>query len=104
MQGKVGDDLTIEDGSRSARLTALAMTASLERVLGGLDSVTWLRATVYVNAVPGLDGPALTQVADGFSDVINEIFGDRGAHARATVGATALAFNVPTIIEGLVAI
>ncbi len=85
-------------------MTALAITASLQRVLGGLESVTWLRATVYVNAVPGLGGPALTRVADGFSDVINEIFGERGRHVRATMGATALAFDVPTIIDGMVAV
>jgi enamine deaminase RidA (YjgF/YER057c/UK114 family) len=104
MQGKVGEGLTIEDGYQSARLTALAITASLQRVLGSLESLTWLRATVYVNAVPGLAGPALTRIADGFSDAIGDLFGERGRHARATIGASALAFNVPTIVEGTVAI
>lgn len=104
MTGKVGLELSVEDGHQSARLTALAVTASLKRALSSLESVTWLRATVYVNAVPGLGGPALTRVADGFSDVINEIFGDRGRHARATFGAAALAFDVPTIVEGMVAV
>jgi enamine deaminase RidA (YjgF/YER057c/UK114 family) len=104
MTGKVGHGLTVEDGYHSARLTALAVTASLKRALPSLESVTWLRATVYVNAVPGLEGPALTRVADGFSDVINEIFGDRGRHARAAMGAAALAFDVPTIVEGMVAV
>ena len=65
-------------------------------------SVTWLRATVYVNAVPGLPGPSLTRVADGFSDFINDVFAERGRHARATIGVTALAFGVPTIVEGAV--
>ena len=104
MTGKVGLGLSVEDGYQSARLTGLAVTASLKRVLPTLSSVTWLRATVYVNAVPGLGGPALTRVADGFSDVINEIFGERGRHARATMGAAALAFDVPTIVEGMVAV
>ena len=104
MTGKVGLDLSVEDGYQSARLTALAVTASLKRALPSLESLTWLRATVYVNAVPGLGGPALTRVADGFSDVINEIFGDRGRHARATMGAATLAFDVPTIVEGMVAV
>ena len=104
MTGKVGRDLAVDDGYQSARLTALAVTASLRRALPGLESVTWLRATVYVNAVPNLEGPALTRVADGFSDVINEIFGDRGRHARATIGAAALAFDVPTIVEAMVAV
>ena len=104
MTGKVGLDLSVEDGYQSARLTALAVTASLRRALPSLESVTWLRATVFVNAVPGLGGPALTRVADGFSDVINEIFDDRGRHARAAMGAAALAFDVPTIVEGMVAV
>ena len=104
MHGTVGEDLTVEDGYRSARLTGLAIAASLHRVLGRLESVDWLRATVYVNAAPGLDGPALTRVADGFSDVIAEIFGERGRHARATSGVAALAFDVPTIVEGMVAV
>ncbi len=104
MHGKVGEDLTVEDGYQSARLTGLAIAASLARVVPSLDCISWLRATVYVNAVPGLGGPALTRVADGFSDAINDIFRYRGRHARATVGATALAFNVPTIVEGMVAV
>ncbi len=104
MHGKVGEDLTIDEGYESARLTALAITASLRRVIGNLESITWLRATVYVNAAPGLAGPALTRVADGFSDAITQLFGERGRHARATSGTSALAFNVPTIIEGMVAI
>jgi enamine deaminase RidA (YjgF/YER057c/UK114 family) len=104
MRGRVGDALTVDDGYESARLTALAITSSLRRVVGTLDSVTWLRATVYVNAVPELAWPALTRVSDGFSDVINEIFEDRGRHARATCGVTALAFGVPTIIESTVTV
>jgi enamine deaminase RidA (YjgF/YER057c/UK114 family) len=99
MQGRVGDNLTVEDGYTSARLTALAIVASLRRTLGGLDAVTWLRSTVYVNVTPDVTGPALTRVADGFSDIVNDVFGDRGQHARVTVGVAPLAFGVPTIIE-----
>jgi hypothetical protein len=104
MRGRVGEDLTVEDGYRSARLTALAVVSSLRRVIGTLDTITWHRATVYVNAVPGLGGPELTRVADGFSDVINDLFGERGQHARATCGTTTLAFGVPTIVEATVAL
>ena len=99
MQGRVGEDLDVEAGYASARLTALAIVASLLRAVGDLDAVVWLRSTVYVNATPEVTGPALTRVADGFSDVVNDLFDDRGQHARATVGAAALAFGVPTIIE-----
>lgn len=104
MQGRVGDDLSIEDGYASARLTALSIIASLRRTVGDLDTVTWLRSTIYVNAAPDLGGPALTRVGDGFSDVVNELFGDRGQHARATIGAATLAFGVPTIIEATVSL
>jgi enamine deaminase RidA (YjgF/YER057c/UK114 family) len=104
MRGRVGDDLSVEDGYESARLTGQAVTASLLRVIGSLEEVTWLRVTVYVNAVAGLDGASLTRVGDGFSDFVNSVFGDRGHHARATVGVSSLAFGVPTIIEATVAI
>jgi enamine deaminase RidA (YjgF/YER057c/UK114 family) len=104
MQGRVGDDLSVEDGYASARLTALAIVASLRRTVGDLDALTWLRSTVYVNAAPDLAGPALTRIADGFSDVVNDLFGERGQHARATLGVAALAFGVPTIIEATVSL
>ena len=102
-RGRVGTDLTVDEGQRSARLTALAMIATLRRTCP-LDAVTWLRATVFVQADPTLDGPALTRVSDGFSDVVVDVFGDRGHHARATCGAAALTFGVPTIVEATVAI
>lgn len=104
MQGVVGGDLTVDDGYESARLTALAITASLQRAVGQLGSITWLWSRVYVNAGPGLEGPALTRVADGFRDAVEAIFGDRGRHARATIGVTSLPFGVPTIIDGAVAV
>jgi enamine deaminase RidA (YjgF/YER057c/UK114 family) len=104
LQGCVGDELTVEDGYESARLTTLAILSSLVNAVGDLETVSWLRATVYVNAIPGLSGPSLTRVGDGFSDLINELFGDSGVHARATIGANALAFNVPTIIEAQLAL
>jgi enamine deaminase RidA (YjgF/YER057c/UK114 family) len=104
MQGRIGDDLSVEDGYASARLTALSIIASLRRAVGEVDTVTWLRSTIYVNATPDLAGPALTQVGDGFSDLVNDVFGERGQHARATVGVAALAFQVPTIIEAILSV
>jgi enamine deaminase RidA (YjgF/YER057c/UK114 family) len=104
MRGRVGEGLTVEEGYESARLTAHAITASLLRVIGDLDAITFLRTTVYVNAVASMEGPSFTRVGDGFSEFINDAFGERGQHARATIGATLLAFGVPTIIEATVAI
>jgi hypothetical protein len=80
----------------------LAIVASLRRTVGDLDAVTWLRSTVRVSAAPDLAGPALRQVADGFSDVPNELFGERSQHARATIGVAAVALGVPTIIEATI--
>jgi hypothetical protein len=60
------------------------------------------RSTVYVNATPDLDGPTLTRVADGSSDVVDDLFGERGRHARATCGVAAPAFGVSTIVEATV--
>ncbi len=102
-RGRVGTDLSVEEGQRSARLTALAMIATLRRTCS-LDAVTWLRATVFVQADPTLGGPALTRVSDGFSDLVVDVFGERGRHARTTCGAAALTFGVPTIIEATVAL
>jgi len=97
--GKVGTDLTIEQGYQAARLTALAILGSLQRELGDLDRVTaWLRVFGMVNAAPGFgDEPA---VINGFSDLILELYGpDAGQHARSAVGLAELPWNMPVEIE-----
>lgn len=95
MHGRVGDDLTVDDGSESDRLTAQAFPASLLRTIGDLDAITWLRAMVYVIATFGLAGPSLTRVGDGFSDFVNEAFGARGQHARGTIGTDRVGLRCP---------
>lgn len=103
MRGVVGEDLTVEDGYASARLTGLSILATLERELGTLDRVVrWLRAVVYVNAPPGLVGPEVTIVANGFSDLVRQVWGDAGRHARVSPGVLATPFNTPTIVEAVV--
>lgn len=100
VQGVVGDDLTVADGRNAARLTALAVLASLEGALGDLDRVAaWARVAVYVNSVPRLPGLGLTQVADGFSDVVLAVWGEAGRHARVAPGVHALPFNLPVVVE-----
>lgn len=101
MTGRLGDDLSTDDGYQAARLTGLAMLASLKRDLGDLDRVTrWLRAVGYVNAAPGFTEHA--EVVNGFSDLIVEVWGDAGRHARSAPGAGTLPFNVPVIVEATV--
>ncbi len=97
--GKVGADLTVDQGYQAARLTALAILGSLHRELGDLDRVTaWLRVFGMVNAAPGFgDEPA---VINGFSDLILELYGpDAGQHARSAVGLAELPWNMPVEIE-----
>jgi enamine deaminase RidA (YjgF/YER057c/UK114 family) len=98
VQGRLGDDLTVEDGYRAARLTALSMLASLKRELGDLDLVTeWVRAVGYVHAAPGFGQNAA--VVNGFSDLIVELWGEVGEHARSAPGQGPSPHNVPVIVD-----
>jgi enamine deaminase RidA (YjgF/YER057c/UK114 family) len=102
--GKVGAELTVEDGYTAARLTALSMLGSLQRELGDLDRVTaWLRVFGMVNSAPGFDRQPM--VINGFSDLIHELWGpERGRHARSAVGLAELPFRIPVEIEAEVEI
>ena len=103
VQGRLGDDLTLEQGYDAARLTALSILASLKRELGDLNRVTrWLRAVGYVHCAPGFGKNAA--VTNGFSDLIIELWGDAGRHARSSPGQGASPLNVPVIIDAIVAI
>ena len=102
--GKVGADLTVEQGYAAARLTALAILGALKRELGDLDRVTaWLRVFGMVNVAPGFtQTPA---VINGFSDLILELYGPEiGAHARSAVGLAELPMSIPVEIEAEVEI
>lgn len=102
--GKVGEDLSVEEGYRAAYLTGLSILGSLKRVLGDLGRVTaWLKVLGMVNAAPGFT--QLPQVINGFSDLILDVYGsERGAHARSAVGLAELPFNLPVEIEAEVEI
>lgn len=102
--GKVGRELTVEQGYEAARLTALSMLGSLKRELGDLDRVAnWVRVFGMVNSAPGFGKqPA---VINGCSDLILQLWGDdAGAHARSAVGMAELPFGIPVEIEAEVAI
>lgn len=102
--GKVGVDVTVEQGYEAARLTALSILGSLKRELGDLDRVTaWLRVFGMVNSAPGfVSQPA---VINGFSDLILELYGpDAGQHSRSAVGLAELPFRLPVEIEAEVEI
>lgn len=98
--GKLGVELTVEQGYTAARLTGLAMLGSLQRALGDLDRITaWTRVFGMVASAPGFQQqPA---VINGFSDLLLELFGPEvGAHARSAVGMAELPFGIPVEIEG----
>lgn len=103
VQGAVGRELTVEEGYRAARLTALSILASLKHMLGDLDRVTrWLRAVGYVQTAPGFHDNA--KVVNGFSDLIIEAYGDAGRHARSAPGQGPSPLNVPIIVDAIVAV
>lgn len=102
--GKVGRELTVEQGYEAARLTALSMLGSLQRELCDLDRVkNWVRVFGMVNSAPGfIRQPA---VINGCSDLILQLWGDdAGAHARSAVGMAELPFGIPVEIEAEVEI
>ena len=97
--GKLGREVTVEQGYAAARLTALAILGSLQRALGDLDRITaWVRVFGMVNSAPGFNRqPA---VINGFSDLMLELYGPvAGAHARSAVGMAELPFDIPVEIE-----
>lgn len=101
--GKVGTDVSAEEGYESARRVALAHLGSLKRAIGDLDRVTaWLRVFAMVNVAPGFD--ETPRVTNGYSDLILELYGpDAGAHARSSIGMM-LPLNAPVNCEAEVEI
>jgi len=103
VQGVVGSDLTLEEGYNAARLTGLSILASLKKELGELDRVTqWLRAVGYVQTAPDFHDNA--KVLNGFSDLIVELWGENGRHARSAPGQGPSPLNVPVIVDAIVAV
>ncbi len=99
--GKVGTDLTVKEGYEAARLAGIVQLASLRAEIGSLDKVTRIvKVLGMVNANPGFgDQP---EVINGFSDLMVEVFGERGKHARAAVGMDSLPRNIAVEIEMIV--
>lgn len=102
--GKVGTEVSPEQGYEAARLAGLAMLSSLKREIGDLDRVkAWLRAFGMVNTAPDFDRYPV--VINGFSELILELYGsERGDHARSAVGMAGLPFGTPVEVEAEVEI
>jgi enamine deaminase RidA (YjgF/YER057c/UK114 family) len=103
VEGVVGRDLTLEEGYEAARLTALSILASIKQELGDLDRVRrWLRAVGYVQTAADFHENAA--VVNGFSDLIVELWGEAGRHARSAPGQGPSPLNVPIIVDAIVAL
>ncbi|GLQ35689.1 hypothetical protein GCM10007939_19720 [Amylibacter marinus] len=100
LTGKLGDDVSLEQGQAAARVCAINLLSQLKSACGGdLDRVVRVvRLGGFVNSTPDFtDQPA---VINGASDFMVEVFGDAGKHARAAVGCVSLPFGVAVEVEG----
>ncbi len=98
--GQLGGGVSIEDGQKAARACAVNVLAQVKAAVGDLDNVVRVvRLGGFVNSAPGfLEGP---KVMNGASDLMVEVFGDKGRHSRTTVGVSALPQNAVIEVEGL---
>jgi enamine deaminase RidA (YjgF/YER057c/UK114 family) len=103
LSGKLGKDISVEEGCRRARLVGLGLLAAMRDALGSLDRVDYIvKLLGMVNAVPDFnDSP---KVINGCSDLFVEVFGDAGRHARSAVGNVMLPNQISVEIEGIVAV
>ena len=99
--GKVGADMTTEEGYEAARLTGINILARIKGEIGDLDRVRRVvKLLTMVNSAPDFtEHPA---VANGCSDLLAEVFGDKGRHARSAVGVAALPNGIPVEIEAII--
>jgi len=102
-KGRLGADLTIEQGREAARLSALAILAQAKAAVGDLDRIAQVvRLTGFVNATPEfVDHP---QVINGASDLMVEVLGDKGRHTRAAVGVSSLPMGCAVEIDAILLI
>src|SRR6202023_102619 len=103
LSGKLGKNISVEEGYRRARLVGLGLLAAMRDALGSLDRVDYIvKLLGMVNAVPNFnDSP---KVINGCSDLLVEVFGDAGRHARSAVGNVMLPNQISVEIEGIVAV
>jgi enamine deaminase RidA (YjgF/YER057c/UK114 family) len=100
VKGQLGAGVSVEDGQKAARACAINLLAHLKAALGDLDKVVRvMRLGGFINSSPGFtEGP---KVMNGASDLMVEVFGDKGRHTRTTVGVSALPADAAVEVEGL---
>jgi enamine deaminase RidA (YjgF/YER057c/UK114 family) len=100
-RGRLGQDMTTDEGYQAARSTAISVIATLKQELGDLNKVRRIvKVMGMVNSTPDYREQHL--VVNGFSDLIVAVFGERGRHARSAVGMCALPFNFAVEIDLMV--
>lgn len=99
-KGRLGAEVSVEDGAKAARACAINLLAQIKGAIGDLDKVVRVvRLGGFINSAPGFaDGP---KVMNGASDLMVEAFGDKGRHARTTVGVAALPVDAAIEVEGM---
>jgi enamine deaminase RidA (YjgF/YER057c/UK114 family) len=102
-QGKLGKDLTVQEGYQAARICALNALSAIRDVVGSLDEIEQIIKVVgFVNSAPGfIEQP---KVINGASELLGEIFGAAGQHARSAVGVNELPLNTAVEVEMIVKI
>lgn len=103
IRGRLGDDMTLKEGAAAARRCGIGLLAQMNAVLGDLDKVRRvIKLGVFVASTPEFtDQP---KVANGASDLMVEVFGEHGRHARSAVGVAALPLGVAVEIDAIIAV
>ena len=103
MTGRIGEDRDLEYGQRAARACGLMLLAQMQKALGSLDRVERIvKLGVFVNSAPDFTGQP--QVANGASELMQDVFGAAGRHARSAVGVPVLPLGVAVEIDAIVAV
>jgi len=102
-KGKLGKDLSVEEGYEAAKICAINCLSAVKSLIGNLDNIEKIvKVTGFVNSAPGFNEQP--KVVNGASEFLGEVFGEKGAHARSAVGVNELPLDAPVEIEMIVKI
>lgn len=102
-KSKLGKDLTIKEGKKAAEICALNCLAAIKGVIGNLDKIQQvIKLTVFVNSAEGFTDQPL--VANGASEILEKIFGEKGKHVRSAVGVNELPLDAAVEVEMIVSV
>lgn len=97
-EGKIGADVTLEQGKEAAKICAINCLSAIQFEIGNIDNIERIiKLTVFVNSADGFTKQP--QVANGASEFLVEVFGENGKHVRSAVGVNELPINAPVEIE-----